>query len=815
MSTPRSVRSLSFCLAASAWFGTAASAQCNLFVQPHHGVPGVDGEVVAAATWDPDGPLGLPPHLVVGGQFAVASNLTARNIAAWNPATGSWSALGVGLDARVVAVAVGPNGDLFAAMDSPTTALARWNGSTWVPVVAGASTTVRALATLTNGDLAVGGTFTSIGGVAASNVARWNGTTWTGFGTGVVHPVLALVQAPGGDLVAAADPAGAPGLDHVMRWNGVAWSNLGAGFDSHVFALAAMPNGDIVAGGGFTSVGGVNVEHIARWDGASWSALGPGRPSLVSALAVLPNGDLVAGGDGASFAYPPTARWNGTTWSTMAASLDYSVSALTVLPGGELVAGGRFVRSGNLVASGVAKWNGATWSAVGAVPSQQQGMTGPGWWESEVYALESLPNGDLVAAGTFANAGGAAAQHVARWNGVSWSQVGSRPDGYVVALAKLPNGELIAGGGFTAFGSIPAANVARWDGTNWVAMGAGLVNWATALAVLPNGDVLAATLGQIWRWNGTAWSTFATVAGVFDLCVLANGDVVAAGSFGLINGVSVPYLARWNGAVWSMLGSGVSGLVVHVLQMPNGDLVASGNFSVAGGVAANRIARWNGAAWSPLGTGALGSAMALLPDGSLATARAGGIERWDGAAWSSISGPVDGTVRSMHMLPGGQLAVGGGFSSIGGVPSVRIALIATPCPASTTSYGTSCTGAIGDSLIATSLPWEGGTYRARNTVGLPPNWLVISVLGFAPLSVPLATLVPQGMPGCNLLASLDRLDLVVPTAGVAEVLIPVVSTPSLLGGAVYHQLVGVGFDPSGAISWFVGTNGLEVRVGRF
>jgi hypothetical protein len=33
------------------------------------------------------------------------------------------------------------------------------------------------------------------------------------------------------------------------------------------------------------------------------------------------------------------------------------------------------------------------------------------------------------------------------------------------------------------------------------------------------------------------------------------------------------------------------------------DLLASGGFITAGGISANRVARWNGAVWAPLGTG--------------------------------------------------------------------------------------------------------------------------------------------------------------------------------------------------------------------
>jgi hypothetical protein len=63
-----------------------------------------------------------------------------------------------------------------------------------------------------------------------------------------------------------------------------------------------------------------------------------------------------------------------------------------------------------------------------------------------VYALAVLPNGDLVAGGDFTTAGGVAANSIARWNGSSWSALGSGTDGTVLSLAVLPSGDLAVGG---------------------------------------------------------------------------------------------------------------------------------------------------------------------------------------------------------------------------------------------------------------------------------------------------------------------------------------------------------------------------------
>ncbi|MFN6192303.1 MAG: hypothetical protein ACK5BN_00580, partial [Planctomycetota bacterium] len=94
--------------------GATASAQCQPQWLPGDGLPGADGPVSSTAMWDPDGLGPLPPRLVVGGSFSVMGSVAANRIAAFDPATSTWSALGSGMNSNVLALAVLPNGDLVA-----------------------------------------------------------------------------------------------------------------------------------------------------------------------------------------------------------------------------------------------------------------------------------------------------------------------------------------------------------------------------------------------------------------------------------------------------------------------------------------------------------------------------------------------------------------------------------------------------------------------------------------------------------------------------------------------------------------------------
>ena len=76
-----------------------------------------------------------------------------------------------------------------------------------------------------------------------------------------------------------------------------------------------------------------------------------------------------------------------------------------------------------------------------------------------VVALAVLGT-DLYAGGGFTTAGGSAAHYIAKWNGSSWSALGSGMNGWVSALAVLGS-DLYVGGDFTTAGGKVSAYTAR------------------------------------------------------------------------------------------------------------------------------------------------------------------------------------------------------------------------------------------------------------------------------------------------------------------------------------------------------------------
>jgi len=396
---------------------------------------GLGGTRVNALKTMPDGAL------IVGGSCTTASPVPSSYIASFDGQ--DWIPVGVGMTVgkivqQVNCVAALPGGGVVAggtfthAGRESALHIAQWDTRDWKAMGAGMtggspSTSVVAVAVLPNGDVVAGGRFSTAGSAAVNNIARWNGSTWLPVDQGLNDTVLSLAVTSDGELIAGGffTASGAIELNRIARWNGVAWTPLGTGLSgtteaaqASVGSIAVSPNGDIIAGGDFFFSGGTPVNRLARWNGSQWSALGDGftaSGSVVSEVITLLNGDVIVGGD-FSFAGPTPvsniARWDGTSWSALGKGLDGSVYGLALMADGGIAAGGRFTGSGMVnpvPVSRVARWDGSSWLAMGT------GMTGS-IQDIRVTTLAILTNGELAAGGNFLYADGKLSAGVSRWS---------------------------------------------------------------------------------------------------------------------------------------------------------------------------------------------------------------------------------------------------------------------------------------------------------------------------------------------------------------------------------------------------------------
>src|SRR5262249_22187460 len=146
-----------------------------------------------------------------------------------------------------------------------------------------------------------------------------------------------------------------------------------------------------------------------------------------------------------------------SSWSTFGTGAGAGPQALCVAPWGSGLAVGGFVSRGIISGDrGVALWNGAAWQLPG-------GSVAPYAWD----VVDHL--GDLYVGGDFQVALGPliTVNHVARWNGTSWSALGSGLAGTRCFALASWNGLLVAGGHFDHAGGLPVANIAAWNGVTW------------------------------------------------------------------------------------------------------------------------------------------------------------------------------------------------------------------------------------------------------------------------------------------------------------------------------------------------------------
>lgn len=598
---------------------------------------GAEGAVFALAVSGGD--------LYAGGLFTVAGGITANRIARWNGT--SWSSLGTGVSgslAQVRALAVSGTdvyvgGTFVNAGGVSVNHIAKWDGISWSALgtgVAGFSPSVNAL--LVNGsNLHVGGKFSTAGGVTVNNIAIWNGSSWSALGNGVNGPDAQIhaLGVTGTDLYVGGRFNSASGVSvhGIARWNGSNWSDVGGGVTGGVLGevrALAVSGTSIYAGGDFQNAGVTIVNHIAKWDGSSWSALNGGVSNVsitrVDAVAIG-GGNVFAGGsfvNADGLVANSIASWDGTEWSVLGLGLSFNASSSPVVnaiavSGNNVYVGGVFTSAGGVPAKNIAKWDGANWSALGS------GVSGPNNTQGEIRAI-AVSGANVYVGGQFATAGGVTGNSIAKWDGVSWSALGSGiTDGgsvQFVGAIGISGSDVYVGGFFSTAGGVAVNNMARWNGAGWSDVGGGLTGGTPSVFAIAvsGGDVYvggtfntagAVSANNIAKWNGSSWTALGSGLSRVNAIAVSGSDVYAGGDQTFI-GPTLHIVAKWNGSTWSALDGGVGGAISGIVPTLRGiavsgsDVYVGGRFTTAGGLPASHVAKWDGASWSPLGSGLSG-----------------------------------------------------------------------------------------------------------------------------------------------------------------------------------------------------------------
>jgi hypothetical protein len=347
---------------------------------------------------------GAGDRLFAGGSFTSIAGAQRRALASWNPATNTWSDVGGGVFTQFTSsfvaalhaadLALGDATELLVGGNFGTAGgqpnsnhLARWNGTRWAGFPGGQpNSAVWSIASF-QGQIFIGGGFTSVGTTVANGIARWDSEgAWQPVGSGMgggfsptVFVMRTFNDGSGEKLYVAGRYASIGGVTGMIaRWTGSTWENVGGGISpaggnvlANIESMAVFDDGS----GPALYVGGYDLLpaqspmcSVAKWDGVRWHAVGQYLGGRTTSLAVFNDGTgpaLYAGGT-AQPGINYVARLQNNQWVTLSGGVGQpggppwpSVFGLLAWNDRLFVAGDfDYVGAAQMPASGIAVWRG-------------------------------------------------------------------------------------------------------------------------------------------------------------------------------------------------------------------------------------------------------------------------------------------------------------------------------------------------------------------------------------------------------------------------------------------------------------------------
>jgi len=319
---------------------------------------------------------------------------------------------------------------------------------------------------------------------------------------------------------------------------------------------------------------------------------------------------------------PSTAQW-----SPFGAGIAPTVFSLVVY-NGRIVAGCDGDGQESTMDRTVRFWTGTMWAMMAAT------STG-GVEDMIVY------DGSLYIAGAFVTAyvtpASSTAHFIARWNDDVnlWEDVEEAgfgtQKGSAVHSLQIYDGKLFAAGNKVSAGSVTgnAVHIAHgYSGSGaWTTITDGTDPGTIRDMEVYDGELLVAgnfqdingvTCRNLAGWNGSTFHDFqggVSTPGVSSTIwgVTIHDGIVIAGDFTTAGGTTVNRIATWppGGSAWQALAGGIDAVVYDVCSYRN-EVIACGWFANAGGPA-NNIAHWNGISWAPFGGGSTSYVLAMTP----------------------------------------------------------------------------------------------------------------------------------------------------------------------------------------------------------
>jgi hypothetical protein len=331
----------------------------------------------------------------------------------------------------------------------------------------------------------LGGWFNQAGSVQTNGIARWDGTAWHSMGSGVAGgssptgPTVQAIAVNKTQIFIGGDFSSVNGVvaSDIAVYSGSKWHAVGGGTNGTVDSLS-VSGGYLYAGGSFSDAGGSNVgAPVARWklgtaltNHGGWSALGPVFGAGGVGTMAFDGTWVVLGGDLADcVAGSPCDQGSSTGTTPCETASGYDINGLimwnTQDPGtwyypfgcGVTVGAGSSSTPGDvtsLLLVGTTLYVGGYFD--------HAGISGESPNQIAAMNIASLDLSDLDST-------------VTKWSALG-SGVGNDANGDSVGSLATAGHTLYVGGSFGTAGGQTATGVAQWNvqAPGWSALGSGL-----------------------------------------------------------------------------------------------------------------------------------------------------------------------------------------------------------------------------------------------------------------------------------------------------------------------------------------------------
>ncbi|MEO8072780.1 MAG: FG-GAP-like repeat-containing protein [Acidobacteriota bacterium] len=453
-----------------------------------------------------------------------------------------------------------------------------------------------------DGDILIGGIFSSFNGKNRNQIARLKADGSTdatfdpgnnSFGLGTIYSISAL---PGGKVIVGGSFGGSVffgGSDSIKVFNADGSADSSVRFNTtaigSVRAIAVQPDGKIIVGGRFTRPGDIRLTNVFRLntDGTIDTSFGGNPPTFtvgsggqVNSIIIQPDGKIIlaginVGNSGFLASYITRLNADGTADDSFVPAriqASLGVNAAALQPDGKIVVVWGYISPFGFPDGGIARLN-----SNGSLDTTFNYTLPNSFFNSVVIQ----PDGEILVGGPFSFSFVNSQTGSVSYNGVvRLNADGSRDTTFapattsdfetgrvteVSALSLAADGKIIVGGRIYAGGSATAAGIARLN---------------------PNGSLDT-------TFNLFAISSVADIARVEDIFPLSNGKILIGGLFDRIGSSTQKNVARLNadGTVDNSFVTTTDSTVYKIVTQANGKILIGGDFEIVNGVARTSLAR--------------------------------------------------------------------------------------------------------------------------------------------------------------------------------------------------------------------------------